>query len=284
MDGRRDPIEIMRDETRVRIGVAPPGIGSVSVPPGTNCLTPSEFLMREPRMAAHYRQGEGITLERGPGLTEAEALLYLHGSIYSAIAAINGLLPLHASAVAVDGKLIAFTGPAGAGKSTLVAALGHLGLPLFCDDTLLLDLAAPGPAMGLPGHRRVKLWADSLELTGSAALELVSDDYPKFYVTRGGGDIATPLPLAALVLLERGAEPAIEPIFGSAKLIALKDDHYARQMFESLHAQEAVERLAIQARLAKSMKIFRFVRSLDRSDFWISTRYLAARLSGMVSG
>lgn len=43
----------------------------------------------------------------------------------------RGLLPLHASAVSVNGKAIALAGPSGAGKSTLAAALAASGHAVF---------------------------------------------------------------------------------------------------------------------------------------------------------
>jgi hypothetical protein len=47
-----------------------------------------------------------------------------------------GRVPLHASAVMLDGTAIIFAGASGAGKSTLALAASRAGLPLLSDDTI----------------------------------------------------------------------------------------------------------------------------------------------------
>lgn len=96
----------------------------------------------------YYRKGEGVTVEREPRADPEEEQLWLNGSTYAAIAAINGYLPVHASAVAWRGRAYAFAGPSGAGKSTLAAALGHHGLPLVCDDMAALYQWMPAARLG----------------------------------------------------------------------------------------------------------------------------------------
>ena len=73
-------------------------------------------------------------------MAPADVRLFLLGSVWGALALQRGLLPLHASAVGRGRTVHAFTGPPGAGKSTLAAALAARGYPLFTDD--MLD---PGP-------------------------------------------------------------------------------------------------------------------------------------------
>jgi hypothetical protein len=70
------------------------------------------------------------------------------------IAAIaQGLELFHASAVAVEGGALAFTGGSGAGKTTLAAHLMLAGATFVCDDVLAVEVARgdpiahPGPAL-----------------------------------------------------------------------------------------------------------------------------------------
>ena len=117
----------------------------------------SSFFAATATIISTTARATGITSSGASDVDLSEESLWLNGSVYSAIASINGLLPIHASAVAHDGRVFAFTGPAGAGKSTLVAALASRGLPMFCDDTLVLDLSDPERIICLPGHKRLKL-------------------------------------------------------------------------------------------------------------------------------
>ena len=59
---------------------------------------------------------------------------------------------LHASAVAIDGRAIAFAGETGMGKSTLAASLHARGHPVLSDDSLLL-LHQNHAIAGIPGYR-----------------------------------------------------------------------------------------------------------------------------------
>jgi hypothetical protein len=283
MDGRT-LIEMMDREMQVRTGPVPQALGGERVEAGSHLLDGDEFVLREPGFAFYYKRGAGVTVEREGPPDPGEEELYLQGTVYAAVACLNGLMPLHASAVAVDGRVVAFTGPAGAGKSTLTAALSQLGLPLFCDDTLLVHVSDDGALTCLPGHKRMKLWPDSVELTGSAALDEVSASYAKFYVTPSGGDVAEPLPMGALVFLEAapaGTEAALIRVTGGEKIARLDDDHYTRALFDQTSAHGRAERFAFHARIAARLAMARFVRPLDREKFWATTRYLAENLSFM---
>jgi hypothetical protein len=169
-------IALMARETRVRYGSVPDLPVSADLPEQSWRMTGGHFLLRgSGRHYFHYAKGEGITVERGPGADLSEESLWLNGTIYSAIAAINGLVPLHASAIARGGRVIAFAGDTGAGKSTIVAALSRHGFPMFCDDTLVLDLSDPAQVMCLPGHKRLKLTPEGLALTGASREEKVGE-------------------------------------------------------------------------------------------------------------
>jgi HPr kinase/phosphorylase len=52
--------------------------------------------------------------------------------------------PLHASAVAVDGRGVLITGPSGSGKSALALELMGMGAQLVADDGVLLSRAPDG--------------------------------------------------------------------------------------------------------------------------------------------
>lgn len=76
--------------------------------------------------------------------------LFVVGAGLATVLALAGRCVLHASAVAVDGRAIAFVGSSGGGKSTLAAAACAGGAELISDDVLRLD---PGRGDGWSAYR-----------------------------------------------------------------------------------------------------------------------------------
>jgi hypothetical protein len=258
----------MERETRVAYGPVPHALFGEPLRETTWQMLLDAFLLRgEGDHYFHYRVGDGITVERGEVLDLSEESLWLNGSVYSAVASLNGLLPIHASAVAFDGGVFAFTGPAGAGKSTLVAALGDRGFPMFCDDTLVLDLSDPDRVICLPGHKRLKLTPHALELTGAARLEEVSRTVDKYYARPAAGDVGAALPLTALLFLEEGAEPALRPIVGAERFIRMQDEHQTARLFAAARKFDRAGQFAHLSRLARQIQMIGFARPRDASRF-----------------
>lgn len=259
---------LMERETRVRYGPVDLDRFGYRLEPGHNHLEADSFLLHTPDgLSYFYCQGEGITICRDAAADPSEEQLWLNGSVYSAVACINGLVPIHASAVAHDGRVFAFTGPSGCGKSTLIAALGRLGLPMFCDDTLVLDLGDPDRIMCLPGHKRLKLTAEALELTGTQPCEKVGTDIDKYYAEAPAGDVLTPLPLSELIFLERGSPAVIERLSGAERFVRTDDDHYTAQLFAAARQLDRAAQFGHRARLARQIEMFRFVRPWDPARF-----------------
>ena len=259
---------MMQRETAVQYGPVPHSLSGEPLAEMNWQMLGGAFLLRgEGEHYFLYRKGDGVTVERGPDADVSEESLWLNGSVYAAVASLNGLLPIHASAVAFDGRVFAFSGPAGAGKSTLVAALGRHGLPLFCDDTLVLDLSDPERIVCLPGHKRLKLRPDAIGLTGAMPQEKVSKTVDKHYALPATGEVGVALPLGELIFLEEGPEPAIMPITGAERLVRLQDDHYTARLFDSARKFDRAAQFAHLARLARQIAMARFVRPLDRDRF-----------------
>lgn len=251
---------LLARESRVGFGPVPHTLEGTPMPETSWYLAGDEFLLRaHGGHYMHYRKGAGVTIERGPGARPEEEPLWLSGSVYSAIACINGFVPIHASAVCHDGAVHAFTGPSGAGKSTLVTALAARGLPLFSDDTLVLDPSGEGPLLALPGHKRLKLTSEALALTGAAAREEVGGVVAKRYAEPEQLWTGGPLPLAALYFLEAGDTCAIAPLLPSERMLRLRDGHYTTMQYAAHHQLDAAQLFAHLARLSAAipMQVFR---------------------------
>lgn len=270
---------LLAAEATVHYGPVPRGLGGHDLPPGSLLLADDCFLLRTRSGYGYfYRKGEGVLVERDPGADPAEESLWLNGSVYAAIAAINGFLPFHASAVAWQGRVYAFSGPSGAGKSTLVAALGQHGLPLFCDDTLVLDVSDPANVLCLPGHKRLKLSAQALALTGAAGQEKVAPLVEKFYAEPAGGIMSAVLPLARLTFIEQGEALEFTLISGAQRLAMLNDDHYTAELYAWAQSDGLTKQFARSAAIAGQIAMQRLTRPFGPAHFAEVTAAVAQQI------
>lgn len=136
----------------------------------------------------------------------------LPDSFFSTVAALvaawNGLLPMHATALELGGRAVLFAGPAGAGKSTLAAELLECGARLVGDD---LTVLAPGQSVqrGRPAMRLHPDSADRVELLSSTTVP--EDPRGKLLVRPARRATVLDLPLAGIVLLGGRSGP-ISPV------------------------------------------------------------------------
>jgi len=90
--------------------------------------------------------GGAIEWTPGPAWSgEFPAVVF--STLTALLLAFRGGVPLHGTAVEVDGEAVLICGPSGAGKSTLAAGLIALGARLISDD---LSVIAPGDGTGAP--------------------------------------------------------------------------------------------------------------------------------------
>ncbi|WP_200933232.1 MULTISPECIES: hypothetical protein [unclassified Sphingomonas] len=109
------------------------------------------------------RDGNEVIIDTPHAPDTADVALFLLGSVLGFLCHQRGLLPLHASCIALEGKVVALAGHSGAGKSTLAALLLAQGARLLSDDVTVIDLRAEGGPMVLPTYPRQKLWRDTLD-------------------------------------------------------------------------------------------------------------------------
>ena len=118
----------------------------------------------------------------------------------------RGDLPLHASAVEVDGRALVFCGPGRFGKTTLATAFLRAGHRVLSEDLVCVRHTDRGPAV-LPGPAMLRLRPDVEERLGpiEGTLEVLRHDERVHLAMlddlRGTGD---PVPLAGILILKRG--------------------------------------------------------------------------------
>ena len=276
--GEADPIALMGRETVAREAVLPAEVDGEPFPDDGWRFGPDWFAFDVPGLRFLYRRGRGIEWQCFDESHRGDVPLYLSGSVYSAVASLNDLVPLHVSAVLHDGRVHGFGGPSGAGKSTLVAALTNEGFPLVADDTLLLKLNERGPPICLPGHRRLKLTRSAFLLTSAEREEIADAERDKFYAVPASLAPGELYPLASITFLEEGPETRLERLGSGARMARLRDDHYTTLMYEEAQQMTAEHRFALQARLARDIDAAVLSRPLDAESFpkavALATRYV----------
>ena len=123
----------------------------------------------------------------------------------------RGLVPLHASAMAINGAAVAIAGDSGVGKSTTAHALHARHHVLVTDDIAALS-CDHGQVTIRPGHAALRLWPDSLVRVdvNPAAHQRLRADTQKRRVDLSSGVATEPLCLASFVVLCDGDEERLE--------------------------------------------------------------------------
>ncbi len=147
--------------------------------------------------------GNKIVLEPAAGAEQAALRLFTLGTSFGVLCHQRGLLPLHASAVRLDGKAVVIAGNSGQGKSTLSAALRARGHALVGDDLAVVD--SRGPFI-LPAYPQHKLSPDVLETLGfeHEGLQANRQGMTRFCVSANDGFDPSPLTPSVIYILEAG--------------------------------------------------------------------------------
>ena len=193
------------------------------------------------------RTGSEIRARWPASLSLEDTLVYLHGPVLGFSLRLKGVTCLHASAVVVDGRVVAIVGSGGMGKSTTAAMLARRGFAVQTDDLLALTERRPGFCVQ-PGLPRVLLWPESAEaLWGDPeALPRVVPTWPKLFLDLcqdGYRFSGKPLPLGAIYVLgerrERESGTTIEVLGGTRALAHLVANTYANYLLDAaMRAQE----------------------------------------------
>lgn len=196
-------------------------------------------------------------------LSIADAASYLFGPVLGLVLRLRGITPLHASAIAVNGRAVALAGADGAGKSTLAGAFALDGDPVMTDDLLALPIENDH-CYAQPGVPWLRLKRESAEVLQPLAalppLTLTADDgYLDLDLRQPGfRHEATPQPLAAVFLLgDRLADtpsPSIERLHGSGAVTSLAATTWAMRLLDpQMRAQE----LDVLSWIANHVPVFR---------------------------
>jgi hypothetical protein len=207
------------------------------------------------------RNRENIWATWPEGLSLENAATYLFGPVLGILLRLRGVTCLHASAVSIGNRSVAFVGAAGAGKSTTAAALALEAYGIISDDIVALS-EREGTFFVLPAYPYLCLWPESVNmLYGSAeALPRFLADWDKRRLDLGGSGTrfeSRALPLGAIYVLgDRRPDPApyVEGVRPKAGLLSLVADSFANKILDrEMRARE----FAVLGRLVTTVPIRR---------------------------
>jgi hypothetical protein len=157
------------------------------------------------------RDGREVTVEPEAAADATVTSAILAGPIQSVLWHQRGLLPLHASAIDVEGRTVALCGHAATGKSTLAAVLAAQGHAVMADDICPVDARGGAEVSVLPGCGRLRLWRDALDRigTGTNGLTPALSGKETYFLDCGDRIAGAPRKLAAVVLLSRQQDGAV---------------------------------------------------------------------------
>lgn len=208
--------------------------------------------------------GDQITVAPLPGADESKIRLYLLGTCMGALLMQRRMLPLHGSAVVINGKAYAIVGESGAGKSTLAAAFSSQGYSLLTDDVIAVKFADEESVLPTvyPSYPQQKLWQESLDYLGlsSDRYSSIFERVDKFMVPIPSRFHHEPLPLAGVIELTK-TEEQVSSIRSYNRLESLHILHghtYRNYLLNIMNIQQW--HFGITTRIAAALPVYRLHR------------------------
>lgn len=158
------------------------------------------------------KNGEKIIVSPQKGANEEELRLIILGLCMGALLIQRKVIPLHGSAVAINGKAYGFVGDSGAGKSTTALAFLSRGYQLLSDDLMAVSFSPNNTPLVIPAYPQQKLWQETLIEFGKEPnhYRLTRQGRNKYNVPIHSEFSAEPLPLAGIFELVKTERDEVE--------------------------------------------------------------------------
>ncbi|MDN4526744.1 aldolase [Fictibacillus fluitans] len=247
-----------------------------------NILDGNGVLFQVPDTAIFYVQdGRYITVSPYPNGNMDKIRLFLLGSCMGVILMQRGTIPLHGSAVVIQGEAYAIVGESGTGKSTLAAAFINKGYFLLTDDVIPVVFSALGSPVVMPTYPRQKLWQESLnQFNGS--IEHYQSLYgreTKYAVPVDHAFSNEAIPLKGIIELKPPADfLQISPLNKLEKLQTLYNQTFRSLLLQRMGLLEWHFRIA--AKIAEQVKMYQ----ISRPNTGFSANEMADLILATVSG
>jgi hypothetical protein len=217
-----------------------------------------------------------VCVLRSRPLSDEDVAPFLLGPVLGIVLRLRGVTSLHASAVEIGGKAVAFVGVPGAGKSTTAAIFAQNGYSVLTDDIVALEkhesefLVHPGyPFLNLL-PRSLALLRGFTEVTEEAdryaeKRQLMLDGHER----RFEKDM---LPLGAVYFLAERSNDAskttVSAISAQEALIALVSNTYANKMLDQEMRAREFNALGELVRLVPMRRVAAAARAANLDDFF----------------
>ena len=204
--------------------------------------TGQDYVVDFPTLA-QFRVSHDATVVRAilrPGIPEFTGRHLLLNQVLPLVLSRRGRLVLHAGAVSIRGEVIAFIGPTGSGKSTLVAACANAGAEVVADDSVVISQDRDR-WIAWPSYPAIRLWPSAADLVGwksgagSAAAHYT--DKVKFGPETGSWRFAKgPLPFTTIVRLsdDAGTTALAVDLYSQVFRLDVRDRRETVQLFHQV--------------------------------------------------
>jgi len=160
----------------------------------------------------------------------------LLGPVIGALLFQRGFLVLHASAVERNGKVTAFLGPKGIGKSTTAAKMYEAGWGLFSDDLLAVNMTRSVKPLAAPAPPLIKLNPDIEYSTvyKKSSIKSPKEKRYKKHVLLLEDSYERLLPINKIVVLKRKDELGFENMSKKNTILNMIKNNYVLNVADSL--------------------------------------------------
>lgn len=205
--------------------------------------------------------GRTICYRRDEQASDESFQVYLLGQALSFALVAQGLEPIHATAVVVNGAAVAFMGSNAFGKSMLAASFLEAGFPLLTDDLLVLHHSS-GATLAYPGPPRIKLFAKlaSRLLAVPAAAPMHASTSKLIVPLEGRQSCAEAVPIRAIYSVAAPRETCrldaavIEPVSARDRFLELVRGTFNRRLVDAARLQR---QLGVMATVADCVPVKR---------------------------